>query len=145
MKPENVLITSAGVLKITDFGQCCIYVPTDPDRNYDCQVASRWYRAPELLFGSTKYGPKVDEWACGCIFTEFYNGSPLFMGKNDIEQIGKLMSVLGAPSERNWSGWSTMPDCGKIVFSDAEPLADWKAVGIVFYQIFRFCIKCIMR
>ncbi|KAM3725090.1 Cyclin-dependent kinase [Dirofilaria immitis] len=128
LKPDNILITSTGLLKITDFGQCCIFVSDDPNRNYDCQVASRWYRAPELLFGSTTYDPKVDEWACGCIFTEFYNGSPLFAGKNDIEQIGKLISVLGSPCERNWKGWNIMPDYSKIIFEDKKPLDNWKAI-----------------
>ncbi|VIO87934.1 Uncharacterized protein BM_BM4613 [Brugia malayi] len=128
LKPDNVLITSTGLLKITDFGQCCIYVSDDLNRNYDCQVASRWYRAPELLFGSTAYNPKVDEWACGCIFTEFYNGTPLFAGRNDIEQIGKLMSVLGSPCEKDWEGWNIMPDYGEIIFKDNKPVDNWKSV-----------------
>ncbi|CAG9533445.1 unnamed protein product [Cercopithifilaria johnstoni] len=128
LKPDNVLITSTGLLKITDFGQCCIYVSDDPSRNYDCQVASRWYRAPELLFGLTAYNPKVDEWACGCILTEFYNCEPLFAGRNDIEQIGKLISVLGSPCERNWKGWNIMPDHGKIIFEDNKPMDNWKSI-----------------
>ncbi|VDN00766.1 unnamed protein product [Thelazia callipaeda] len=128
LKPDNVLITSSGLLKISDFGQCCIYVADNPKQNYDCEVASRWYRAPELLFGSTTYNPKIDEWACGCIFTEFYNGTPLFTGRNDIEQIGKLITVLGAPCEDNWKGWNIMPDSDKIVFENNEPIKDWKIV-----------------
>lgn len=127
LKPDNILITSTGLLKITDFGQCCIYVPDDRNRNYECQVASRWYRAPELLFGSTKYDPKVDEWACGCIFAEFYNGAPLFPGKSDIEQIGKLITILGAPREQDWKNWNVMSDYCSIVFDDSKPKISWEA------------------
>lgn len=128
IKPENVLITSDGVLKITDFGQSCLYFADDPNRIYEHQVASRWYRAPELLFGSCHYTPKVDIWACGCVLAELYNGSPLFAGKNDLEQIARVMTVLGSPSEENWKGWSELPDSRKITFDKIDPVSDWSTV-----------------
>lgn len=50
-------------------------------------------------------------------------------GRNDIEQVGKLISVLGSPCERNWKGWNVMPDHGKIIFEDNKPMDNWKSIG----------------
>ena len=63
------------------------------------QVATRWYRAPELLYGARKYTEGVDLWAVGCIFGELLNNSPLFPGENDIDQLGIVIRRLGTPSE----------------------------------------------
>lgn len=79
IKPENILVTLNNKIKIADFGLACLYVPNSKTKTYSHQVVTRWYRAPELLFGSITYDPKVDIWACGCILAEYLNGSPLFM------------------------------------------------------------------
>eukprot|EP00897_Mesotaenium_endlicherianum_P000216 jgi/Mesen1/10195/ME000766S09571 len=68
MKPNNLLIGANGELKLADFGLARIF--GSPDRKFTHQVFARWYRAPELLFGSKHYGPGVDMWAAGCIFAE---------------------------------------------------------------------------
>lgn len=78
LKPTNLLISNNGVLKIGDFGLARIYVENEPDRLYSHQVATRWYRAPELLYGARKYTNSVDMWAVGCIAAEMINRSPLF-------------------------------------------------------------------
>lgn len=77
IKPANLLIDNNDLLKIADFGLSRIYHANE-DRSYSPQVASRWYRAPELLWGSPKYGPAVDMWASGCVFAEMLRGVPLF-------------------------------------------------------------------
>ncbi len=41
---------------------------------YTHAVATRWYRAPELLYGARSYGPAVDMWAAGCVFAELLGG-----------------------------------------------------------------------
>ena len=64
--------------------------------------ASRWYRAPELLFGARKYDFAVDMWAVGAIFAELLANAPLFPGENDINQIYRVMQVLGTPSVDIW-------------------------------------------
>ena len=63
---------------------------TETASNLIIKVATRWYRAPELLYGARKYTEGVDLWAVGCIFGELINNSPLFPGENDIDQLGKL-------------------------------------------------------
>ena len=62
VKPENILITKDGVGKLRDFGFARMI---SPGENYTDYVATRWYRAPELLVGDTQYGPPVDVWAVG--------------------------------------------------------------------------------
>ncbi|VAH18842.1 unnamed protein product [Triticum turgidum subsp. durum] len=68
MKPNNLLIGAEGQLKLGDFGLARIF--GSPERNFTHQVFARWYRAPELLFGTKQYGSAVDVWAAGCIFAE---------------------------------------------------------------------------
>lgn len=63
IKPENILISSHGILKLCDMGFARPLGP--PDAQYSDYVATRWYRAPELLVGDRGYGPAVDVWAFG--------------------------------------------------------------------------------
>ncbi|MFH4975356.1 hypothetical protein AB6A40_002065 [Gnathostoma spinigerum] len=129
IKPSNILVAKDGTLKISDFGQSCLYFP-DENREYENQVASRWYRAPELLYGSVHYDPKVDLWACGCVLAELLNGSPLFAGHSDMEQMGRIAALLGAPNEENWKEWHELPDSNKIAFENSRPTQNWqKAVA----------------
>ena len=65
---SNLLIAADGTLKIGDFGLARVY--GEPNRRLSSEVVTLWYRAPELLFGATSYGPAVDIWAAGCIFAE---------------------------------------------------------------------------
>uniref|UniRef100_A0A6Q2XCV3 Cyclin-dependent kinase 20 n=1 Tax=Esox lucius TaxID=8010 RepID=A0A6Q2XCV3_ESOLU len=101
LKPANLLISSTGHLKIADFGLARLF-NNDGERLYSHQVATRWYRAPELLYGARKYDEGVDLWAVGCIFGELLNNSPLFPGENDIEQLCCVLRVLGTPNQRTW-------------------------------------------
>ena len=77
MKPANLLISNEGLLKIADFGLARVFV-VDKQRQYSHQVATRWYRAPELLYGARNYTKAVDMWAVGCIIGEMFNKNPLF-------------------------------------------------------------------
>ena len=77
MKPANLLIAEDGTLKIADFGLGRL-MWEDGTRPYSHQVATRWYRAPELLYGARYYSSAIDMWAIGCIFGEMLNNSPLF-------------------------------------------------------------------
>ncbi len=66
-----------------------------PEDDYTDYVATRWYRAPELLVGDTQYGPPVDVWALGCVFAELLNGNPLWPGKSDVDQLYLIRKTLG--------------------------------------------------
>ncbi|KAI4899944.1 hypothetical protein NFI96_025631, partial [Prochilodus magdalenae] len=78
VKPENVLVSQQGVVKLCDFGFA--RTTAAPGEVYTDYVATRWYRAPELLVGDTKYDKAVDVWAVGCLFVEMMAGVPLFPG-----------------------------------------------------------------
>ncbi|CAK8533986.1 unnamed protein product [Lathyrus sativus] len=83
-------------------------------------VGTRWFKAPELLYGSTNYGLEVDLWSLGCVFAELFTLKPLFPGTGDIDQISRIISVLGNLNEEAWSGCSKLPDYGRISFPKVE-------------------------
>eukprot|EP00760_Papus_ankaliazontas_P025445 PhM_4_TR2711/c0_g1_i1/m.37517/K08817/CCRK; cell cycle related kinase len=134
VKPSNLLLKD-GVLKLGDFGLARAY---DKDKTKDLthEVATRWYRSPELLLGCRHYGPAVDMWGVGCILAELLSGgSVLFPGMSDIDQLGRIFCVLGTPTETSWPGVVDLADWGKIrfphmdgkvweeVLPEADPLA----------------------
>lgn len=85
-------------------------------------MATRWYRAPELLYGARQYDQGVDLWAVGCILGELLNGSPLFPGENDIEQLCCVLRILGTPSPQIWPEITELPDYNKISFEEQAPV-----------------------
>nr|CAI5828111.1 unnamed protein product [Callosobruchus analis] len=98
VKPENVLVSNLGVVKLCDFG----FARLIANLNEACTeyVATRWYRAPELLVGDPNYSSPVDVWAIGCLFAEIMTGDPLFPGESDIDQFYLIVKLLGRPSNR---------------------------------------------
>eukprot|EP00818_Percolomonas_sp_WS_P005732 CAMPEP_0117450422 /NCGR_PEP_ID=MMETSP0759-20121206/8460_1 /TAXON_ID=63605 /ORGANISM="Percolomonas cosmopolitus, Strain WS" /LENGTH=433 /DNA_ID=CAMNT_0005242943 /DNA_START=48 /DNA_END=1349 /DNA_ORIENTATION=+ len=119
LKPANLLLTNDGTLKIADFGLATIYLGAQGHK-YSHQVATRWYRAPELLYGSVTYDFAVDIYAVGCIFSEIINNCPLFPGNNDIDQLTRVLTAFGNPDESSWPGISKLPDYNKISFPKCE-------------------------
>nr|CAB3229502.1 cyclin-dependent kinase-like 1 [Phallusia mammillata] len=105
VKPENILITKQGVIKLCDFGFARIL--TGPGDDYTDYVATRWYRAPELLVGDTQYGPPVDVWAVGCVFAELLCGQALWPGKSDVDQLYLIQRTLGDLIPRHKQIFST--------------------------------------
>ena len=67
---------------------------------YTDYVATRWYRAPELLVGDVEYGPPVDVWAIGCVVAEMMTGRPLWPGTSDIDQLYRIVQNLGSLTSR---------------------------------------------
>lgn len=114
IKPANLLISHTDVLKIADFGLARLHFPDDDGRLYSPQVSTRWYRAPEILWGSQKYGPAVDMWACGNVLAEMLRGVPLFQGTTDIEQLAIIIRTLGSPRLNEWPELTALPDYSKI-------------------------------
>ncbi|XP_027357810.1 cyclin-dependent kinase F-1-like [Abrus precatorius] len=90
-------------------------------------VGTRWFRAPELLYGSTDYGLEVDLWSLGCVFAELLTLKPLFPGTADIDQLSRIISVLGNLNEETWPGCSKLPDYGTVSFGEVEKPIDLEA------------------
>lgn len=119
IKPANLLIDWNGVLKICDFGQARLLPSSEEHTEYQLshQVCTRWYRAPELLYGSTSYDGSVDIWSAGCSIAEIFIEDFLFPGESDIEQLFLVISSLG-PTDPNWA--APLPDYNKITFNISE-------------------------
>ncbi|CAJ0906650.1 7915_t:CDS:10 [Entrophospora sp. SA101] len=89
-----------GNLKIADFGLArATSVPVKP---FTHEVITLYYRAPEILLGSSYYAYQVDIWSIGCIFAEMSNLFPLFPGDSEIDQLYRIFSVLGTPNKIIW-------------------------------------------
>ena len=101
LKPSNILIDSECRVKICDFGlsRTLYYYNDEPPKMTEF-IATRWYRAPEVLFGSTEYSYKSDMWSLGCLIYEMYAARPLLPGKDSVNQIEKLLEFKGFPNER---------------------------------------------
>lgn len=96
IKPQNLLLDGrTQTLKLCDFGTAKRMVFGEQNRPYVC---SRYYRAPELILGSTSYTTSVDLWSAGCVFAEMLLGQPLFTGKDGINQLVEIIKVLGTPT-----------------------------------------------
>lgn len=108
LKPNNLLVNRAGILKVGDFGLAKFY--GSPTRINTHQVVTRWYRAPELLFGARHYATGVDIWAVGCILAELLLRCPFLPGDTDLNQLDKIFSVFGTPNEESWPGVKLLPD-----------------------------------
>jgi mitogen-activated protein kinase 15 len=63
-------------------------------------VATRWYRAPEIILGSPKYTKAVDMWSIGCILGELIGGKPMFPGESTMNQLEKIIKVTGFPDKK---------------------------------------------
>eukprot|EP00088_Acartia_fossae_P066608 TRINITY_DN8268_c1_g1_i1.p1 TRINITY_DN8268_c1_g1~~TRINITY_DN8268_c1_g1_i1.p1 ORF type:complete len:343 (-),score=81.75 TRINITY_DN8268_c1_g1_i1:176-1204(-) len=108
LKPNNLLVDASGCLKLGDFGLAKYF--GSPNRQYTDRVVTRWYRAPELLYGAKKYGTGVDIWAVGCILAELLLRVPFLPGETDLDQLTKIFQALGTPSEETWPGVTALPD-----------------------------------
>uniref|UniRef100_T2MEA4 cyclin-dependent kinase n=1 Tax=Hydra vulgaris TaxID=6087 RepID=T2MEA4_HYDVU len=105
IKPQNVLITKNKQVKIADFGLARIYGFC---KLVTSVVVTLWYRAPEVLLQSA-YATHVDLWSVGVIMVEMYNRRPLFPGKSDIDQLHKILSIIGTPERCDWPENVSLP------------------------------------
>lgn len=78
-----MLVDKNGTLKIADFGLANFYPPKKGPLT--SRVVTLWYRAPELLLGSTDYGIGIDLWSAGCILGEMFIGRPFMPGRTEVK------------------------------------------------------------
>ena len=108
VKPQNLLISEIGELKLADFGLA--RAKSVPSHTYSHEVVTLWYRPPDVLLGSTDYSTSLDMWGVGCIFVEMITGVPTFPGvRCTYDQLDKIFKILGTPTEENWPGISQLP------------------------------------
>lgn len=103
LKPSNILLNSECHAKVADFGLArSLNCPKENGEPILTEyVATRWYRAPEILLGSTKYSKAVDMWSVGCILGELITGKSLFPGTSTLNQIERILELTGRPSPKD--------------------------------------------
>jgi len=96
IKPQNLLLDpESAILKLCDFGSAKQLVKGELNVSYIC---SRYYRAPELIFGATDYTCNIDIWSAGCVLAELLLGQPIFPGDSGVDQLVEIIKVLGTPT-----------------------------------------------
>lgn len=99
LKPSNVLLNANCDLKVCDFGLARSVLTADQDTGFMTEyVATRWYRAPEIMLTFKQYTKAIDVWAVGCILAEMLTGRPLFPGRDYHQQLSLILDVLGTPT-----------------------------------------------
>lgn len=105
LKPSNILIDSECFVKLADFGLARSVLSYDdetaPVPVMTEYVATRWYRAPEIVLGSSQYSKAVDMWSVGCILGELIIGKSIFPGKSTVNQIELIIDLLGKPKQED--------------------------------------------
>lgn len=103
LKPSNVLVNTDCSIKLADFGLARSILSLEKERKpvLTDYIATRWYRPPEILLGSTRYTKGVDMWAIGCIIGEVILGKPLFPGRSTTHQLELILEVTGDPSKED--------------------------------------------
>ena len=117
LSPANLLVSDKGEIKFSDFGLSRLFA--DTDRPLTKNLVTLPYRAPEILFGAVHYGPEVDIWAVGWILAELVLKEPIFQGVNDLDQLARIFSILGTPTDETWEGVTDLPDY--VEFEEIEP------------------------
>lgn len=103
LKSSNILMNNKGEVKITDFGLSRFISPSTKTHYTNC-VVTLWYRAPEILLGSSYYDTSSDIWSVGCILAELLIGYVPFRGRDENDQIQQIYKVLGTATDENWKG-----------------------------------------
>lgn len=96
IKGSNLLVNNEGILKVADFG-LANFCNSGHRQPLTSRVVTLWYRPPELLLGSTEYGPSVDLWSIGCVFAELLVGKPILQGRTEVLTFSIIMgfSIFG--------------------------------------------------
>ncbi|KAJ6518676.1 kinase-like protein [Mycena sanguinolenta] len=141
LKPGNLLVNADCELKICDFGLSRGFENASNLTEY---VATRWYRAPEIMLGFREYDTAIDVWSVGTILAELLSGQPLFKGKDYVDQLKKILDVLGSPeetvlqkiaSEKARTYVRSLPISKKKPFTKILPSADLQAIELLSHML----------
>jgi len=137
LKPSNLLLNSDCLLKVGDFG---LARTIDRDNVLTDYVATRWYRAPEILLGSQQYTAGVDMWSVGCILGELIGGKPMFPGSSTMNQLDRILELTGQPSDEDLESiqspfaltmLDTLPPVTKRSYKELYPAASMEAIDML--------------
>lgn len=111
IKPENILVSNTGKIKIGDFGTAIHSDNPIPHTQY---IVTRWYRAPELLIGCETFTNAIDIWSLGCVYFEMVFGSVMFPGRDPTGQALEILCLLGKPTPESWPAFYNTKHHDKI-------------------------------
>jgi mitogen-activated protein kinase 1/3 len=141
LKPSNLLLNTTCDLKICDFGLARVADPGHDHTGFLTEyVATRWYRAPEIMLNSKGYNKSIDIWSVGCILAEMLSNRPIFPGKHYLDQLNHILNVLGSPgpsdlqciiNEKARSYLQALPFKPTIPWVRLFPKADPKALDLL--------------
>ncbi|XP_035583324.1 cyclin-dependent kinase-like 3 isoform X3 [Zalophus californianus] len=118
IKPENILVSQSGITKLCDFGFArTLAAPGDIYTDY---VATRWYRAPELVLKDTSYGKPVDIWALGCMIIEMATGNPYLPSSSDLDLLHKIVLKVGNLTPHLQNIFSKSPTFAGVVLPQVQ-------------------------
>ncbi|KAJ5623392.1 mitogen-activated protein kinase Hog1 [Penicillium lividum] len=135
LKPSSLLIDENCDLRICDFGHARVQ-----DQKMTGYVATRYYRAPEIMLHWQEYSEKVDIWSTGCILAEMLKGTPLFPATSHADQFSLFVNLLGNPTEKivekiknkNTRAFvQSLPQCKRLPLTETFPGVDQEAVDIL--------------
>ncbi|CAG9580718.1 putative mitogen activated protein kinase [Leishmania major strain Friedlin] len=122
--PANILVNTNCDLKICDFGLA--KEENDQGEYMTDYVTMRWYRAPELVMEDKDYSVQIDVWGIGCILGELLGSRPLFQGKDRVNQLDKIVDVIGTPSEEDINSVGSSAAQKYLKKKSHRPQADWR-------------------
>ena len=118
IKPQNILVEpKKNKIKVCDFGSAKKLIQGQKSISYIC---SRFYRAPELIFGATDYTNQIDVWSMGCVISELVLGRPMFPGATTSDQLVEIIRILGTPTKDDIC--SMNPHFKDHKFPDVKPI-----------------------
>lgn len=137
LKPSNVLLNSNCHARICDFGLARTMVPgtrnsVDNAPLLTDYVATRWYRAPELLLGAHMYNEGVDMWSVGCIVGEMMIGKPVLKGRSTINQLERIIELTGKPSEADAKPIVSNSQYAKQMLDSIGPIRQLPSASVLF-------------
>ncbi|KAJ7072610.1 kinase-like domain-containing protein [Mycena amicta] len=147
LKPGNLLVNADCELKVCDFGLARGYTPgggtskAAGNQGFMTEyVATRWYRAPEIMLSFANYSTAIDIWSIGCILAELLGGKPIFKGRDYVDQLNQILHYLGTPSEdtlrrvgspRAQDYIRSLPIKPRVAFSTLYPHANPLAIDLL--------------
>lgn len=115
-----------------------ILVPGEPNVSYIC---SRYYRAPELIFGATNYTLNIDVWSTGCVMAELILGQPFFPGESGIDQLVEIIKILGTPSKEQIAAMNASYVEHRFPLIKPHPLSTVSILwGFLFVEAKNICV-----
>ncbi|XP_058508669.1 mitogen-activated protein kinase 3 [Solea solea] len=132
LKPSNLLINTTCDLKICDFGLARIADPEHDHTGFLTEyVATRWYRAPEIMLNSKGYSKSIDIWSVGCILAEMLSNKPIFPGKHYLDQLNHILGILGSPCQEDLNCIINMKARNYLQSLPEKPKVPWEKL---FYR-----------